>query len=78
VRHLKTLKNPHKDRLQQWVDTHNNSRKRKSNAKDRKTQWRILEWAALNIHEIVPTQPAVFGRPVSAKFPCGDYKGCTL
>ena len=68
---LKTLKNPDKDRLQQWVDTHNSSRKRKSNVKNRKTQRSTLEWAAFNIHEIVPMQPAVFGRPVSAKFLCG-------
>ena len=56
----------HRNQLKKWVDTYNRSRKRKSAVKDRMTERSILAWAALNIHEIVPTQPAYFGRPVRA------------
>ena len=76
---LKTLSDESdKARLQAWVDAHSRARKRKSLLTDRLVQRSILEWASNNTNEIVPTQPAIFGRPVTARFPCGEYKGYTL
>ena len=70
---LKTLSDQSdKARLQAWVDAHSRARKPKSLLTDRLVQRSILEWASNNTNEIVPTQPAIFGRPVTARFPCGE------